>query len=131
MTHRSPPRDSVAIAGCLLGGALVAFRRGRRPTTGRAVDQINGMSTRPLPSVAPNPVAPPAKHVWVPDRTCALPGEPTPVRVPGHWEHRLPGGNLSVPPVTVERPSDGTYRDAARPPRAIPVEERVNSRSRS
>ena len=96
------------IAGCLLGGALVTFQLGPT-TTGRAVDQINGMSSRPLPSVAPNSVAPP-RSVWVPDQYVRLPGEPTPVRVPGHWEHRLPDGTLSVPPVTVDRPSEGTYQ---------------------
>lgn len=96
------------VAGCLLGGALVGFQLGPT-TTGRAVDQINGMSSRPLPSVAPSPVAPP-RSVWVPDRYVRLPGEPNPVLVPGHWAHRLPDGNFSVPPVTVERPSDGTYQ---------------------
>ena len=94
------------LAGYLLGGALVAFQLGPT-TTGRAVDQINGMSTRSLPSVAPNPgVAPPS--TWVPDRYVRLPGETNPVLVPGHWALRLPDGTLSVPPVTVERPSDGT-----------------------
>jgi hypothetical protein len=99
---------NVRAAGCLLGGALVAFQLGPT-TTGRAVDQINGMSSRPLPSVAPAPVAP-SRSVWVPDQYVRLPGEPNPVRVPGHWELRLPNGTLSVPPVTVERPSDGTHQ---------------------
>lgn len=93
-------------AGCLLAGALLAFQLGPT-TTGRAVDQINGMSTRSLPSVGANPVPSP-RSVWVPDQYVRLPGEPNPVHIPGHWEHRLPNGDLSVPPVTVERPSDGT-----------------------
>ena len=109
---------NVRIAGCLLGGALVAFQLGPT-TTGRAVDQINGMSTRPLPPVAPNPVAP-ARSVWVPDQYVRLPGEPNPVLVPGHWEHRLPDGTLSVPPVTVERPSDGTYQTLPGTTRQLP-----------
>lgn len=95
-------------AGCLLAGALLAFQLGPT-TTGRAVDQINGMSTRPLPSVPP-PAAAPARSVWVPDRYVRIPGEPDPVRVPGHWQHRLPDGTLYVPPVTVERPSENSYQ---------------------
>jgi hypothetical protein len=98
----------VRIAGCLLGGVLVAFQLGPT-TTGRAVDQINGMSSRPLPPVGANPVAP-SRSVWVPGQYVRLPGEPTPALVPGHWELRLPGGTLSVPPVTVERPTDGSYQ---------------------
>ena len=97
-----------ATAGRLLVGALLAFQLGPT-TTGRAVDQINGMSTRPLPSVRANPVPPP-RSVWVPDQYVRLPGEPHYVRVPGHWEHRLPSGDLSVPPVTVDRGSDGTLQ---------------------
>jgi hypothetical protein len=99
---------NVRIAGCLLGGALVAFQLGPT-TTGRAVDQINGMSSRPLPPVGPTPV-PPSRSVWVPGHYVRLPGEPTPALVPGHWELRLPNGNLAVPPVTVERPSDGIHQ---------------------
>jgi hypothetical protein len=99
----------IRTAGCVLAGALVAFQLGPT-TTGRAVDQINGMSTRPLPSVGGNPVPPSPRSVWVPDHYVRLPGETTPVRIPGHWEHRLPDGSLSVPPVTVERGSDGTYQ---------------------
>ena len=96
------------VAGCLLTGALVAFQLGPT-TTGRAVDQINGMSSRPLPSAGANP-GPSPRSVWVPDHYVRLPGEPNPVRVPGHWEHRLPDGSLSVPPVTVERGSDGSHQ---------------------
>jgi hypothetical protein len=59
--------------------------------------------------VGANP-APAPRSVWVPDQYVRVPGEPNPVHVPGHWEHRLPGGTLSVPPVTVERPSDGTHQ---------------------
>lgn len=97
------------LAGCLLAGALVAFQAAPGAVD-RAIDGINDMSSRPLPPVGPNPGAAPARSVWVPDRYVRLPGEPTPVLVPGHWQHRLPGGHLSVPPVTVERPSDGSYQ---------------------
>jgi hypothetical protein len=103
-----PRLVTARVAGCLLAGALVAFQLGPT-TTGRAVDQINGMSTRPLPSVGANPVPSP-RSVWVPEHYVRLPGEPNPVRVPGHWEHRLPDGSLSVPPVTVERGSDGSHQ---------------------
>ncbi|HXH85039.1 MAG TPA: hypothetical protein VNN07_19175 [Candidatus Tectomicrobia bacterium] len=47
--------------------------------------------------------------IWVPDRWVRIPGEPTPVHVPGHWERRLPSGDVHVPPLTVERPSTGTF----------------------
>lgn len=103
-----PRLVTARVAGCLLAGALVAFQLGPT-TTGRAVDQINGMSTRPLPSVGANPVSSP-RSVWVPEHYVRLPGELNPVRVPGHWEHRLPDGSLSVPPVTVERGSDGSHQ---------------------
>jgi hypothetical protein len=93
------------LAGCLLGGALLAFQLGPT-TTGRAVDQINGMSSRPLPPVAAPSVAPP-RSVWVPDRYVRLPGAAGPVVVPGHWEHRLPSGDVSVPPVMLDRGADG------------------------
>jgi hypothetical protein len=109
---------SVRIAGCLLGGVLVAFQLGPT-TTGRAVDQINGMSSRPLPPVAPTPVPPP-RSVWVPGQYVRLPGEPSPVVVPGHWELRLPSGNLAVPPVTVERPSDATSQSVPAATRQSP-----------
>lgn len=99
---------NMRIAGCLLGGVLVAFQLGPT-TTGRAVDQINGMSSRPLLPVAAPSVAP-SRSVWVPDQYVRLPGEPSPVVVPGHWELRLPNGHLAVPPVTVGRPSDGTHQ---------------------
>jgi hypothetical protein len=99
---------TIGVVGCVLAGALAGFQLGPT-TTGRAVDQINGMSSRPLPSVAPNPVNRP-DSVWVPDRHVILPGEPDRVRVPAHWEHRLPDGHFYVPPVTVERPSDNTFQ---------------------
>jgi hypothetical protein len=106
--------------GCLLGGAM-AVPLG--PTsTSQAVNQMNSMSTRPLPSVAPRPVVR-EPMVWVPDRQVRLPGEGT-VVVPGHWERRLDGHDLHVPPLTVRNPDTGattTLPAGTRPP----VEERL------
>jgi hypothetical protein len=107
-------------AGCLLAGALIALQQLGPTTTGRAVDQINGMSSRPLPSAGANPIPSSPRSVWVPDHYVRLPGEPSPVLVPGHWAHRLPDGTLAVPPVTVERPSDGTYQTLPGSTRQLP-----------
>jgi hypothetical protein len=109
-----------ASVGCLLGGAM-AVPLG--PTsTSQAVNQMNSMSTRPLPSVAPRPVVR-EPMVWVPDRQVRLPGEGT-VVVPGHWERRLDGHDLHVPPLTVRNPDTGattTLPAGTRPP----VDERL------
>jgi hypothetical protein len=122
----------IARGGCLLGAAsLMPIAGAAMPplgptTTSRAVNQINSGSMRPLPSATPRPVVRDSM-IWVPTRIVPLPGEPTGVAVPGHWERRLPGTNeVHVPPLTVERPSTGTtetYPAGIRPP----VEERYNS----
>ena len=70
-------------------------------TTQQAVDQITRSVTRPLPSLAPPVVARP-NSVWVPEQFA--PGD---VRVPAHWEHRLPDGSLYVPPLVVTDPRTG------------------------
>jgi hypothetical protein len=93
--------------GCLLGGALTIPLG--PTTTSSAVDRINGMSTRPLPSAQPRPVVRDSM-TWVPDRWVVLPGDAGQgVLVPGHWERTLPGGRVHVPPATVFRPSTGRY----------------------
>ena len=102
MTHRGILRDLARWgAGCLLGGAL-AVPLGPT-TTGRAVDQINQMSTRPLPSADPRPVTR-NDQIWVPDRIVRLPGQGDSL-VPGHWEQMTPEGRRQVPPVTATDPS--------------------------
>jgi len=91
-------------------------------TTSRAVDQMNTTSMRGVPSVAPRP---PVRDpmIWVPARVVPLPGLGT-VMVPGHWERRLDGGRVHVPPLPVRDPETGsttTLPAGVRPP----VEERV------
>src|SRR5215510_5393620 len=102
MTRRGILRDLARWgAGCLIGGAL-AVPLG--PTTvGRAVDQINQMSTRPLPSADPRPVTR-EDQIWVPDRIVRVPGQGDAL-VPGHWERMTPEGRRQVPPVTATDPS--------------------------
>jgi hypothetical protein len=94
-------------AGCLLAGALLAPLG--PTTTARAVSQMNATSMRPLPPVAPRPVVRDTM-VWVPTRVVPVPGEATGAVVPGHWERRLPDtGEVHVPPLTIFKPSTGTY----------------------
>ena len=71
-----------ASTGCLLGGALTIPLG--PTTTGQAVDRMNQMSTRPLPSADARPVVR-DDMVWVPDRTIRVPGQGEAL-VPGHWE---------------------------------------------
>ena len=91
-------------------------------STSQAVNQMNATSMRPQPSVAPQPVVR-DNMIWVPTRTAPAFGEPA-VVVPGHWERRVPDTNeVYVPPLTIFRPSTGTYETL---PAGIrpPVEER-------
>ena len=122
----------IARGGCLLGAAtLLPVAGAAMPplgptTTSGAVNQINSGSMRPLPSATPRPVVRDSM-IWVPTRIAPIPGDPTGVTVPGHWERRVPGTNeVHVPPLTIDRPSTGTtetFPAADRPP----VEERFNS----
>jgi hypothetical protein len=91
-------------AGCLLGGAMMVPLG--PTTTGQAVDQMNRMSTRPLPSADPRPVVR-NDMVWVPDRVIRVPGQGD-ARVPGHWEQLTPEGRNQVPPLSGVDPSTGT-----------------------
>jgi hypothetical protein len=94
-------------AGCLLGGALMVPLG---PTsTSQAVNQMNNMSMRPLPSADPRPVVRDSM-VWVPDRVILVPGQPAGAVVPGHWERVMPEGDRHVPPTTVVQPSTGTLQ---------------------
>ena len=106
-------------AGCLLGGAMIVPLG--PTTTSQAVNQINGSSMRPLPSVA----APPPTGetmIWVPTRVAPLPGQGT-VVAPGHWERRLEGREVFVPPLSVRNPRTGDSTVVPSGTRA-PVEER-------
>lgn len=94
-------------AGCLLGGALTVPIG--PTTTGRAVDQINRQSRQPVPS-APVLEIPRSDQVWVPDRVVTIPGEPTPVLVPGHWERRINDREFDVPALSIFRPATGVYQ---------------------
>jgi hypothetical protein len=91
-------------------------------TTTQAVNQINSMSTRGVPTAAPLDI-PRDPMVWVPDRVVPVPGEGT-VMVPGHWERRLEGRDVHVPSLTVRNPATGEIKTA---PAAIlpPSDERV------
>jgi hypothetical protein len=91
------------VAGGLLIGAM-AVQLGPT-TTSQAVNQMNAASMRGLPSVAPRPV-PREPMTWVPDRFVQLPGAGT-VMVPGHWERRLDGREVHVPPLTARDPQTG------------------------
>ena len=96
-----PAIRRLAAAGCLLGGAM-AIPLGPT-TTGRAVDQLNASSMRPLPSAETRPVVR-DDMVWVPDRVIRVPGQGD-ATVPGHWERLTPEGQRNVPPVTAIDPS--------------------------
>jgi hypothetical protein len=103
------------MAGCLLGGAM-AIQLGPT-TTSQAINQMNATSMRGVPSVAPTP-APRTDMIWVPTQVMRLPGEGT-VTVPAHWERRLDGRNVYVPPLTVRGTRTGettTVPAGIRPP---------------
>jgi hypothetical protein len=107
-------------AGCLLGGAMMVPLG--PTTTSQAVSQMNATSMRGVPTLPVRPVVR-DPTTWVPGRVVRLPGE-GPVVVPGHWERRLPDGDVHVPPLTVRNPETGstTALPAAERP---PVEERL------
>lgn len=69
-------------------------------TTQQAVNEINAMSMRGVPT--PPPAARPAPRrdaVWVPDRWVPATGAPQGVFEPGHWVIFTPeGGRIAPPP---------------------------------
>ena len=93
---------ALAAGGCLLGAAL-SIPLGPT-TTGQAVDRMNQMSTRPLPSADPRTVVR-NDMVWVPDRVIRVPNQGEAL-VPGHWEQLTREGQ-QVPPITVVDPVTG------------------------
>src|ERR1700741_2482443 len=103
MLTRLVRRVAKGAAGCLLGGALMVPLG---PTSrSQAVNQINQMSTRPLPSADARPVVR-DDMVWVPDRTIRVPGQGEAL-VPGHWEQLTREGQQRVPPITAVDPNTG------------------------
>ena len=66
----------------------------------RSLDQLERSVTRPVPQ-APPPPAWRRRDVWVPDRIVGDPVTGQPIQVPGHWQSRLPSGELYGPPLTV------------------------------
>ena len=106
-----------ASAGCLLGGALTIPLG--PTTTGQAVDRMNQMSTRPLPSADARAVGR-DDMVWVPDRTIRVRGQGEAL-VPGHWEQLTREGQQRVPPITAVDPNTGAvtqYPAGSYPPPA-------------
>jgi hypothetical protein len=102
-------------AGCLLGGAMLVPLG--PTTTSQAVNQMNSMSMRGVPSVPERPVTRDTM-VWVPDRYVSFRGESM-VMVPGHWERHLEGRDVYVPPLTIRNPETGattTLPARVRPP---------------
>ena len=82
----------IAVAGAQLPSPL-------RSPTSRAIDQLRDSSMRPIPTAPPAAIARP-ETTWVPDRFVTVPGIPSQVHIPAHWEHRLPDGESYVPPLT-------------------------------
>jgi hypothetical protein len=66
----------------------------------RSLDQLERSVTRPVPQAPPPTVWAPSQ-VWVPDRIVGDPATGQRIQVPGHWQHRLPSGELYGPPLTI------------------------------
>jgi hypothetical protein len=86
-------------------------------TTSRAVDQINGMSSQPVPTTPPRAVIQP-DMLWVPDRYVRLPGQPGLALVPGHWEQAIAPHEVYTPPLVITGPGTRveTLPAGVRPP---------------
>jgi hypothetical protein len=56
------------------------------------------------PPPSPSTGALRSDRVWVPERYITVPGATGQVQVPGHWERRLPDGQVVVPPLTIRTP---------------------------
>jgi hypothetical protein len=119
----APATTAVVSAGgfpALSGGAsvgsgmaqspgVVGVLRGPSPSssTGVLVDRLNAASMRARPVLPPTDV-PRQDMTWVPDRYVPVTGAPGGALVPGHWEQRLPGGDVYTPPLTIIRPDGGS-----------------------
>jgi hypothetical protein len=111
----------VANAQATLPGAsssrsTLATPTGRTNITTEATSKINAASRAPLPvTSAPAIVRPDLQ--WVPDRYVSVPGAPQGVLVPGHWEQRLPSGDVYVPPIVIVNPGgQQIFPAGVRPP---------------
>jgi hypothetical protein len=116
------PALSHAQSGLPTGSALppssvLATPTGRGSAARDSLNQIHESTTRPVPVAPSRPVQRP-DAVWVPDRYAPVPGQPQGVLIPGHWERRLPGGDVYVPPIVIMHP-DGrqeVFPAGVRPP---------------
>jgi hypothetical protein len=102
------PAAARAQSGLPTGSALppssvLATPTGRGSAARDSLNQIYESTTRPVPVTPSRPVQRP-DVVWVPDRYAPIPGAPEGVLVPGHWERRLPGGDVYVPPIVIVHP---------------------------
>ena len=73
----------------------------------RSLDRLEQSVTRPVPQ-APPPTASRPTDVWVPDRFVSDPSSGQLIPLPGHWERRLPSGELYGPPTTICGPTGCT-----------------------
>ena len=81
----------------------------------RSLDRLEREVTRPVPQAPPPPASRPS-DVWVPDRFVSDPSSGQLVQVPGHWQRRLPSGELYGPPITVCTAAGCTTTPAGRRP---------------
>ena len=86
---------------------LIVAQLGSGTPLQRSLDQLERSVTRPLPQ-APPPTASRPSDVWVPDRFVSDPASGQLIPVPGHWERRLPSGELYGPPITICGPAGCT-----------------------
>jgi hypothetical protein len=96
----------IALGVLLVGGPALAQVTPPGGTTpgGPILDRLREQSTRPLPQVPPAPPPRGPDQIWVPEQRVRVPGVQGDVRVPGHWEQRLSGDEVYVPPLTGQAP---------------------------
>jgi hypothetical protein len=102
-TPAKPRRPSGLLghAPSLVGGVLlIVLQLGGGTPLQRSIDQIQRSVTRPVPQ-APSPSTSRPGDVWVPDRVVTDPTDGRLVHLPGHWQRRLPSGELQGPPFTI------------------------------
>jgi hypothetical protein len=90
---------------------------GSTTPSGAVFDRLRDSTSRPVPQVGPPLVRPP-ESTWVPDRFVQVPGNDSPVFVPGHWERRLGDHEVYTPPLTGRTREGGTvdFPAGTRPP---------------